>query len=77
MLVFIEPTLLKNSISYLFIATRILLTGGISGMLNLFFAATGLRLSLVLIHIYVTDIKRTLQALWLLGVVRSVTHEVI
>ncbi|CAI9275240.1 unnamed protein product [Lactuca saligna] len=33
--------------------------------------ATGLGLSLVLIHIYVTEIKRTLQALWALGVVGS------
>lgn len=31
----------------------------------------GLGLSLVLIHIYVTQIKRTLQALWALGVVGS------
>ncbi|XP_015895917.1 uncharacterized protein LOC107429696 [Ziziphus jujuba] len=31
----------------------------------------GLGVSLVLIHIYVTEIKRTLQALWLLGVVGS------
>lgn len=31
----------------------------------------GLGLSLILIHIYVTEIKRTLQALWLLGVVGS------
>ncbi|EXB81199.1 hypothetical protein L484_013139 [Morus notabilis] len=31
----------------------------------------GLGLSLVLIHIYVTEIKRTLQALWALGVVGS------
>lgn len=29
--------------------------------------ACGLGLSLYLIHIYVTEIKRTLQALWLLG----------
>lgn len=31
----------------------------------------GLGLSLMLIHIYVTQIKRTLQALWALGVVGS------
>lgn len=31
----------------------------------------GLGLSLVLIHIYVTAIKRTLQALWVLGVAGS------
>ncbi|XP_022727106.1 uncharacterized protein LOC111283021 isoform X2 [Durio zibethinus] len=41
--------------------------------LNLFYliAAGGLGLSLYLIHIYVTEIKRTLQALWALGVVGS------
>ncbi|ESQ34044.1 hypothetical protein EUTSA_v10008446mg [Eutrema salsugineum] len=33
--------------------------------------AGGLGLSLFLIHIYVTEIKRTLQALWALGVVGS------
>nr|GEV04690.1 hypothetical protein CTI12_AA195770 [Tanacetum cinerariifolium] len=38
--------------------------------------ATGLGLSLVLIHIYVTEIKRTLQALWLLGVVGSVAAKI-
>lgn len=35
------------------------------------FGAAGLGLSLYLIHIYVTEIKRTLQALWALGVVGS------
>ncbi|KAF8408511.1 hypothetical protein HHK36_007667 [Tetracentron sinense] len=35
------------------------------------FGAGGLGLSLFLIHIYVTEIKRTLQALWALGVVGS------
>lgn len=42
--------------------------------LDLFYAlgAGGLGLSLFLIHIYVTEIKRTLQALWALGVVGSV-----
>ncbi|XP_074310056.1 uncharacterized protein LOC141644424 isoform X1 [Silene latifolia] len=35
--------------------------------------AAGLGLSLYLIHIYVTQIKRTLQALWLLGVFGSFT----
>jgi uncharacterized integral membrane protein len=41
--------------------------------LNLFYTigAGGLGLSLFLIHIYVTEIKRTLQALWALGVVGS------
>ena len=33
--------------------------------------AGGLGLSLFLIHIYVTEIKKTLQALWALGVVGS------
>ncbi|EEF50122.1 uncharacterized protein LOC8285693 [Ricinus communis] len=33
--------------------------------------AGGLGLSLLLIHIYVTEIKRTLQALWALGVIGS------
>lgn len=33
--------------------------------------AGGLGLSLFLIHIYVTEIKRTLQALWALGIVGS------
>lgn len=33
--------------------------------------AGGLGLSLVLIHIYVTEIKRTLQALWALGMIGS------
>lgn len=33
--------------------------------------AGGLGLSLLLIHIYVTPIKRTLQALWAIGVVGS------
>lgn len=35
------------------------------------FGAGGLGLSLLLIHIYVTEIKRTLQALWALGVLGS------
>ncbi|XP_043706310.1 uncharacterized protein LOC122655971 [Telopea speciosissima] len=35
------------------------------------FGAGGLGLSLFLIHIYVSEIKRTLQALWALGVVGS------
>lgn len=41
--------------------------------LNLFYAlgAGGVGLSLLLIHIYVTQIKRTLQALWALGVLGS------
>lgn len=45
----------------------------ISENLDLLYAlgAGGLGLSLFLIHIYVTEIKRTLQALWALGVVGS------
>lgn len=41
--------------------------------LNLLYAlgAGGLGLSLFLIHIYVTEIKRTLQALWAVGVLGS------
>ncbi|XP_022748781.1 uncharacterized protein LOC111298244 [Durio zibethinus] len=41
--------------------------------LDLFYliGAAGLGLSLYLIHIYVTEIKQTLQALWALGVVGS------
>lgn len=35
--------------------------------------AGGLGLSLFLIHIYVTEIKRTLQALWALGILGSLT----
>lgn len=33
----------------------------------------GLGLSLLLIHIYVSEIKRTLQALWVLGILGSCT----
>lgn len=41
----------------------------IKGNLDLLYTlgACGLGLSLFLIHIYVTEIKRTLQALWMLG----------
>ncbi|KAL3835752.1 hypothetical protein ACJIZ3_010488 [Penstemon smallii] len=41
--------------------------------LDLFYGlgACGLGLSLYLIHIYVTEIKRTLQSLWVIGVVGS------
>ncbi|EPS67254.1 hypothetical protein M569_07522, partial [Genlisea aurea] len=35
--------------------------------------ACGLGLSLYLIHIYVTEIKRALQALWLIGVIGSIS----
>ncbi|XP_051121945.1 uncharacterized protein LOC127245238 [Andrographis paniculata] len=45
----------------------------IRGNLDLFYGlgACGLGLSLYLIHIYVTEIKRTLQALWAVGAVGS------
>lgn len=41
--------------------------------LDLFYAigSCGLGLSLFLIHIYVTEIKRSLQALWFLGAIGS------
>lgn len=41
--------------------------------LDLFYAlgAGGLGLSLYLIHIYITEIKRTLQALWAIGALAS------
>lgn len=50
-----------------------LLSDIIKQNLDLFYmiGAGGLGLSLFLIHIYVTEIKRTLQALWALGVVGS------
>ncbi|KAL4570066.1 hypothetical protein LXL04_025717 [Taraxacum kok-saghyz] len=38
--------------------------------------ATGLGLSLILIHIYVTEIKRTLQALCALGIVGSIAAKI-
>lgn len=49
------------------------LSGFFKSNIDLFYAlgACGLGLSLFLIHIYVTEIKRTLQALWTLGVVGS------
>ncbi|KAL1550519.1 hypothetical protein AAHA92_18468 [Salvia divinorum] len=45
----------------------------IGGNLDLFYGvgACGLGLSLYLIHIYVTEIKRTIQALWAIGAVGS------
>lgn len=45
----------------------------LSQNLDLFYAlgAGGLGLSLLLIHIYVTEIKRALQAFWALGVIGS------
>lgn len=49
------------------------LSGLIKQNLDFFYAlgAGGLGLSLLLIHIYVTEIKRTLQALWALGIFGS------
>ncbi|KAK9276292.1 hypothetical protein L1049_005823 [Liquidambar formosana] len=56
-----------------FLPDNSLLSEVIKQNLDLFYAigAGGLGLSLFLIHIYVTEIKRTLQALWALGVVGS------
>lgn len=49
------------------------LSSSIKQNLDFFYAlgAGGLGLSLLLIHIYVTEIKRTLQALWALGIFGS------
>ncbi|KAJ0045364.1 hypothetical protein Pint_05390 [Pistacia integerrima] len=56
-----------------FLPADLLLSEIIKQNLDLFYTlgAGGLGLSLVLIHIYVTEIKRTLQAFWALGVVGS------
>ncbi|KAL0004728.1 hypothetical protein SO802_012289 [Lithocarpus litseifolius] len=56
-----------------FLPDNSLLSDIIKQNLDLFYiiGAGGLGLSLFLIHIYVTEIKRTLQALWALGVVGS------
>ncbi|XP_050276060.1 uncharacterized protein LOC126718061 [Quercus robur] len=56
-----------------FLPENSLLSDIIKQNLDLFYTigAGGLGLSLFLIHIYVTEIKRTLQALWALGVVGS------
>lgn len=56
-----------------FLPDNSLLSDIIKKNLDLFYTigAGGLGLSLYLIHIYVTEIKRTLQALWALGVVGS------
>lgn len=56
-----------------FLPDNSLLSDIIGQNLDLFYTigAGGLGLSLFLIHIYVTEIKRTLQALWGLGVVGS------
>ena len=56
-----------------FLPENSLLSNVVNENLNSLYAlgAGGLGLSLYLIHIYVTEIKRTLQALWALGVVGS------
>ncbi len=56
-----------------FLPENSLLSNVVNENLNSLYAlgAGGLGLSLYLIHIYVTEIKRTLQALWVLGVVGS------
>lgn len=58
-----------------FLPDNFIFSDAIKQNLDLFYAlgAGGLGLSLILIHIYVTEIKRTLQALWALGVVGSLT----
>uniref|UniRef100_A0A7N0RC91 Integral membrane protein n=1 Tax=Kalanchoe fedtschenkoi TaxID=63787 RepID=A0A7N0RC91_KALFE len=56
-----------------FLPGNLFLSTLVNQNLDLFYAigAAGLGLSLFLIHIYVTGIKRTLQALWALGVLGS------
>ncbi|KAM1498699.1 hypothetical protein ACFX1X_021821 [Malus domestica] len=56
-----------------FLPDNFFLTGILKHNLDFVYAigAGGLGLSLFLIHIYVTEIKRTLQAFWVLGVARS------
>lgn len=57
-----------------FLPDDFFLTNALKQNLDVFYAlgAGGLGLSLFLIHIYVTEIKRTLQALWAIGVLGSV-----
>ncbi|KAJ7010610.1 hypothetical protein NC653_001158 [Populus alba x Populus x berolinensis] len=59
--------------SYAFLPSDSLLSEIIKQNLDLLYTlgAGGLGLSLFLIHIYVTEIKRTLQAFWALGVIGS------
>ncbi|KAL9414390.1 hypothetical protein AB3S75_042792 [Citrus x aurantiifolia] len=59
--------------SVAFVPTDSLFGEIIKQNIDLFYTlgAAGLGLSLILIHIYVTEIKRTLQALWVLGVMGS------
>ncbi|KAI7724591.1 hypothetical protein M8C21_015452 [Ambrosia artemisiifolia] len=64
--------------SAVFLPDDFLLTGFLKGNIDVLYAIgdAGLGLSLVLIHIYVTEIKRTLQALWVLGVVGSIAAKI-
>ncbi|XP_076889318.1 uncharacterized protein LOC143540030 [Bidens hawaiensis] len=64
--------------STVFLPDDFILTGLLKQNIDILYSigAAGLGLSLVLIHIYVTEIKRTLQALWLLGVVGSVAAKI-
>ncbi|CAM8992656.1 unnamed protein product [Rhodiola kirilowii] len=66
-------TSLVIAASTAFLPGNFLLSTLIQQNLDLFYAlgAVGLGISLFLIHIYVTEIKRTLQALWALGVLGS------
>ncbi|KAK1572416.1 hypothetical protein Q3G72_032411 [Acer saccharum] len=59
--------------SAVFLPSDSFLTETIKQNIDLFYilGAGGLGLSLILIHIYVTELKRTLQAFWALGVVGS------
>lgn len=59
--------------SYAFLPSDSQLSETIKQNLDLLYTlgAGGLGLSLFLIHIYVTEIKRTLQAFWALGVIGS------
>jgi len=63
-----------DATSATFLPDSFFLTGIVKHNLDFVYAigAGGLALSLFLIHIYVTEIKRTLQAFWGLGVVGSV-----
>ncbi|KAI3919287.1 hypothetical protein MKW98_030423 [Papaver atlanticum] len=61
-----------------FLPDDFFLTNVLNQNLDVFYAlgAGGLGLSLFLIHIYVTEIKRTLQALWAIGVLGSIAASV-
>ncbi|XP_057948853.1 uncharacterized protein LOC131144311 [Malania oleifera] len=74
-----RPGLVTAAVSFVAAASTAFLPEGsslrdiIKQNLDLFYTlgASGLGLSLFLIHIYVTEIKHTLQAIWALGVVGS------